>query len=155
VLPGLELSLVADALALLFVTLSAVLWLVTTVYAIGYLEGSPNRTRFFSFFSLCVTATTGIAMAGDLFTFVLFYEALTWATYPWWSTGAPRRPSEAGRRYLVYTLASGPCWSWAPSGSRWRRGRGLRPGAWWTRRRRRRRPAATWPSSSSSWPGSR
>jgi multicomponent Na+:H+ antiporter subunit D len=77
-----RLTLVGDPLALLFVTLSAVLWLLTTVYAIGYLEGSPNRSRFFAFFSLCVTATAGIALAGDLFTFIVFYEALTWATYP-------------------------------------------------------------------------
>jgi len=107
VLPGLELSLVGDALALLFVTLSAVLWLVTTVYAIGYLEGGENRRRFFSFFSLCVTATTGIAMAGDLFTFVLFYEALTWATYPLVIHRGTPEAIQAGRRYLVYTLVSG------------------------------------------------
>jgi multicomponent Na+:H+ antiporter subunit D len=37
-LPGLDLVLRADAEAVLFVTLSSVLWLVTTVYAIGYLE---------------------------------------------------------------------------------------------------------------------
>ena len=57
VLPGIELVFKADTLAMLFVTLSAVLWLLTTVYAIGYLEGSPHRSRFFGFFSLCVTAT--------------------------------------------------------------------------------------------------
>jgi len=107
VLPGLELSLVGDALALLFVTLSAVLWLLTTVYAIGYLEGGANRRRFFSFFSLCVTATTGIAMAGDLFTFVFFFEALTWATYPLVVHAGTPAAIEAGRRYLVYTLVSG------------------------------------------------
>jgi multicomponent Na+:H+ antiporter subunit D len=107
VLPGLELSLVGDALALLFVTLSAVLWLVTTVYAIGYLEGSPNRTRFFSFFSLCVTATTGIALAGDLFTFVFFFEALTWATYPLVVHRGTPEAIRAGRLYLIYTLGAG------------------------------------------------
>jgi multicomponent Na+:H+ antiporter subunit D len=83
---------VGDPLALLFITLSAVLWLLTTVYAIGYLEGSPNRSRFFSFFSLCVTATAGIALAGDLFTFIIFYEALTWATYPSSCIAAPNLP---------------------------------------------------------------
>ena len=38
VLPGLDLALRADALALLFVTLSAALWFLTTLYAIGYLS---------------------------------------------------------------------------------------------------------------------
>ena len=80
--PGLDLVLHADALSVLFVTLSTILWLVTTIYAIGYLEHSPHRSRFFGFFSLCVTATVGLALAGNLFTFVLFYELLTLATYP-------------------------------------------------------------------------
>jgi hypothetical protein len=38
VLPGLEFSLQADPLAMLFIALSAVLWLLTTIYAVGYLE---------------------------------------------------------------------------------------------------------------------
>jgi len=46
---GLDLVLHADGESVLFVTLSTVLWLVTTVYAIGYLEGSPHRSRFFGF----------------------------------------------------------------------------------------------------------
>jgi multicomponent Na+:H+ antiporter subunit D len=107
VLPGLSLTLEGDALALLFVTLSAALWLVTTLYAIGYMQGHENRTRFFSFFSLCVTATTGIAMAGDLFTFVLFYEALTWATYPLVVHSGTPEAVRAGRSYLAYTLGAG------------------------------------------------
>ncbi len=107
VLPGLAFSLVGDGLALLFVTLSATLWLVTTIYAVGYLEGSPNRTRFFAFFSLCVTATTGLAMAGDLFTFVIFYEALTWATYPLVVHRGSPEAIRAGRLYLIYTLTAG------------------------------------------------
>ena len=73
-LPGLDIVLQADSLALLFVSLSAVLWMLTTIYAIGYLEDAPHRSRFFGFFSLCVSATTGIALAGNLFTLLVFYE---------------------------------------------------------------------------------
>ena len=107
VLPGLDLVLKADALALLFVTLSAVLWLFTTLYAIGYLEGAPHRSRFFGFFSLCVTATVGVAMAGNLFTFFLFYELLTLATYPLVVHRGTEQAMRAGHVYLAYTLAGG------------------------------------------------
>jgi multicomponent Na+:H+ antiporter subunit D len=107
VMPGLELTLVGDSLALLFITLSAVLWLITTIYAIGYLEGSPNRSRFFAFFSLCVTATAGIALAGDLFTFIVFYEALTWATYPLIVHRGTAASLRAGRTYIAYTVTGG------------------------------------------------
>src|SRR5690606_38045451 len=49
--PGMTFLLEVDALSLLFITLSAVLWLFTTVYAIGYLEHAQHRARFFAFFS--------------------------------------------------------------------------------------------------------
>ena len=106
-LPGLDLVLRADALSVLFVTLSSVLWLLTTVYAIGYLEGSPHRSRFFGFFSLCVTATVGVALAGNLITFLLFYELLTLATYPLIVHRGTEVAWRAGRSYLIYTVAGG------------------------------------------------
>ena len=106
-LPGLDLVLRAGPLALLFVTLSSVLWLLTTLYAIGYLEGSPHRSRFFGFFSLCVTATVGVALAGNLLTFLLFYELLTLSTYPLVVHRATEVARRAGQTYLVYTLSGG------------------------------------------------
>jgi multicomponent Na+:H+ antiporter subunit D len=106
-LPGLDLVLRAGPLSMLFVTLSTVLWLVTTVYAIGYLEGSPHRSRFFGFFSLCVTATIGVALAGNLITFLLFYELLTLSTYPLIVHRGTEEARRAGRIYLAYTIAGG------------------------------------------------
>lgn len=106
-LPGLELVLHADELGLLFISLSALLWAVTTVYAIGYLEGSPHRSRFFGFFSLSVSATAGIALAGNLFTLFVFYEILTLVTYPLIIHRGTPAALAAGRTYLRYTLPSG------------------------------------------------
>lgn len=107
VLPGLELVFKADALALLFMTLSTLLWLFTTLYAIGYLEGAPHRSRFFGFFSLCVTATMGIAMAGNLFTFFVFYELLTLSTFPLVVHRGTEKSLKGGTVYLAYTLGGG------------------------------------------------
>ncbi|GAB3472224.1 proton-conducting transporter transmembrane domain-containing protein [Azotobacter salinestris] len=106
-LPGAPLLLHADALSLLFVALSSVLWLATTVYAIGYLEGSPLRSRFFGFFSLCVSATVGLALAGNLVSFLLFYELLTLATFPLVVHRGTSGSLRAGRVYLAYTLGGG------------------------------------------------
>lgn len=97
----------ADPLSLLFAALSAVLWLVTTIYAIGYLENSPNRSRFFGFFSFCVSATTGIALAGNLITFIIWYELLTLSTYPLVIHRGTPESMKAGRDYLAYTLGGG------------------------------------------------
>jgi multicomponent Na+:H+ antiporter subunit D len=104
---GVEFLLKADALGIMFVGLSSLLWLFTTIYAIGYLEKSPNRSRFFGFFSLCVASSVGIALAGNLFTFLLFYELLTLSTYPLVVHRGTPESLRAGRVYLFYTLGGG------------------------------------------------
>jgi multicomponent Na+:H+ antiporter subunit D len=107
-LPGMALRLFADSLSVLLVALSSVLWFVTTVYAIAYLEHAPqSRSRFFGFFSLCVTATIGIALAGNLVTFLLFYEMLTLSTYPLVVHRGTAESMRAGRIYLAYTIGGG------------------------------------------------
>ena len=106
-IPNLDLVLQADTLSLFFLILSAGLWLVTTFYAIGYLEGSPYRSRFFGYFSLCVTSTSGVAMAGNLITFLLFYEMLTLVTYPLIVHRGTEEARRVGQSYLVYTLFGG------------------------------------------------
>ncbi|MCF8057310.1 MAG: monovalent cation/H+ antiporter subunit D family protein [Desulfocapsa sp.] len=106
-IPGVDFLLNADPLSALFATLSSVLWLLTTVYAVGYLEGSPNRSHFFGYFSLCVTVTIGIALAGNLVTFLLFYEMLTLTTYPLVIHRGTEKSLRAGRNYLIYAFSGG------------------------------------------------
>lgn len=104
-LPRHDFVLRADALSLLFVTLSTSLWLVTTVYAIAYFERGPNLPRFFGFFNLCVLSATGVALSGTAITFFLFYELLTLATWPLVVHKGDDKSLAAGRTYLTYTLA--------------------------------------------------
>ncbi|MFO7578856.1 MAG: proton-conducting transporter membrane subunit [Nitrosomonas halophila] len=106
-MPDFDLAMQIGPLSVLFLGLSSVLWLATTIYAIGYLEGSPHRSRFFGFFSLCVAATAGVAMASNLFTFLLFYELLTLATYPLIVHRGTDIARRAGQTYLVYTIGGG------------------------------------------------
>lgn len=107
ILPGIDLALGADANSILFVTLSSILWLLTTIYAIGYLEDSPHRSRFFGFFSLCVSATVGIALSANLLTFLVFYELLTVSTYPLVVHRGTQKAMAGGKVYLAYTLIGG------------------------------------------------
>jgi len=105
--PGIVFALGADANSVLFVTLSALLWFWTTLYAVGYLEDSPHRSRFFGFFSLCVTATVGIALSANLITFLIFYELLTVSTFPLVVHRGTRESMGAGKVYLAYTFGGG------------------------------------------------
>ncbi|WP_462320850.1 complex I subunit 5 family protein, partial [Halochromatium sp.] len=107
VVEGLSFVLRVDALGLTFAGLSSLLWLFTTIYAIGYLEDSPNRRRFFGFFSLCVASTLGISLAGNLFTLLIFYELLTLSTYPLVAHRGTPQALAAATVYLRYTLSAG------------------------------------------------
>ena len=108
-IPGVVLHLRADPLGLLFALVASTLWLVTSVYSVGYMRAGryPNQTGYFASFALCVSATIGLAFAANLLTFFLFYEVLTLATYPLVAHNRTDEARAGGRRYLVYTLTAG------------------------------------------------
>lgn len=107
--PGLDLSLVADPLGVYFALVASGLWLVTSVYAIGYMRGhgEKKQTRFYAAFALSLSSTIGVAFAANLLTFVIFYEMLTLATYPLVIHKENREALRSGRMYLGYALTAG------------------------------------------------
>lgn len=107
--PGVPLHLVADPLGIVFALVASGLWILTSVYSIGYMRGhgEANQTRYFAAFSLCLAATIGVAFAKNLLTFLLFYEVLTLATYPLVAHRESKEAVRAGRMYLAYALTGG------------------------------------------------
>jgi len=107
--PGIALSLRADTLGVFFALIASGLWILTSVYSIGYVRGldEHKQTRYFASFAVCLSATIGIAFAANLLTFVFFYEILTIATYPLVIHRETKVAIAAGRKYLVYTLTAG------------------------------------------------
>ena len=106
---GLPLALQADALGVLFATLASFLWILTTVYSVGYMRGKREhaQTRYFACFAIVMGATMGVALSANLFSLFLFYEILTIATYPLVVHEETEEAFAAGRKYLVYTLSGG------------------------------------------------
>ena len=122
-LPGIELLLDADAFSVLLVALSSVLWFVTTLYAIAYLEHSPqSRSRFFGFFSLCVTLDHRHRPGGQSRHLSAVLRDAHAVDLP--AGGAPgnRRSMRAGKVYLAYTIGGGSlflaavAWLWTIAG---------------------------------------
>jgi multicomponent Na+:H+ antiporter subunit D len=83
-MPGLTIAFTVEPLGMLFAALASGLWLINSIYSVGYMRGNKekNQTRFFACFALALSATMGIAFAGNLFTLFLCYELLTLSTYP-------------------------------------------------------------------------
>ncbi|MHB1135971.1 MAG: proton-conducting transporter transmembrane domain-containing protein [Coriobacteriia bacterium] len=106
-LPGIDLSVHADLTGLLFSAVASVLWFVTLVYAIGYMDHANDRARFFGFFALCIAAANGVALASDPISLFLFYEILSLTTYPLVVHSGTAEARAAGKKYLLYALTGG------------------------------------------------
>ena len=101
-MPGLGLGFEVEPLGLLFALVASGLWVLTSLYGFGYMRGhhEKNQTRFFTCFAIAIAAALGIAFAGDLVTLFLFYEILTFSTYPLVTHAGTDAAVKAGRLYL-------------------------------------------------------
>lgn len=108
VVPGLEIAFKVEPLGMLFAALASGLWIVNSIYSIGYMRGNneSKQTRFYVFFAIALAATMGIAFAGNLFTLFLFYELLTLSTYPLVAHKGDEKSVRAARVYLGILLTT-------------------------------------------------
>ena len=108
VLPGIEIAFRVEPLGMLFAALASLLWIVNSIYSIGYMRGNKesHQTRFYIFFAIALSATMGIAFADNLFTLFLFYELLTLSTYPLVSHKGDAKTVQSARIYLGILLAT-------------------------------------------------
>ncbi len=107
-LPGLSLEFDLEPLGLIFATVAAVLWPITTVYAGGYVraEGTPAQTRFFVFFALTIGAAMWIALSGNLVTLLIGYELMTLFTWPLVAHDGTAEARRGARTYVVVLLVT-------------------------------------------------
>ncbi len=107
-LPGVELKFHVDGLGLLFASTASFLWILTTVYSMGYMRtlNEHAQTRYYACFAGSLSATMGVAFCANLFTLFLFYEILTFITYPLVIHKESPEAYSAGRKYIVYLLGT-------------------------------------------------
>lgn len=108
VMPGLSIAFSVEPLGMLFAALASGLWLINSIYSVGYMRGNneKNQTRFYACFALALSATMGIAFAGNLFTLFLFYELLTLSTYPLVAHKGDAATVRSARIYLGVLLST-------------------------------------------------
>lgn len=108
IMPGLEISFRVDALGVLFALVASFLWVVTTLYAIGYMRAhaEDNQTRFYVFFAVSIASVMAIAFSANLFTLFIFYEMLTLATYPLVTHAGTAKARAGGRTYITLLIGT-------------------------------------------------
>lgn len=124
--PEVAIALSVEPLGMLFALVASFLWIITTIYAIGYMRGhhEQNQTRFYICFAIAISAVMGVAYSGNLFTLFVFYEMLTISTYPLVTHAGTDKAKAGGRIYLgilistsVLFLLFALIWTWQLAGT--------------------------------------
>ncbi len=125
-LPGLSLAFEVEPLGMMFALLASFLWIVTSVYSIGYMRGhgEKNQTRFYAYFAVALCGAVGVAFAANMFTLFVFYEVLTLSTYPLVTHAGTDKARRGGRVYLGLLLGTSIgflllaiVWTWSLAGT--------------------------------------
>ena len=125
-LPGLALQLTVEPLGMLFALLASLLWIVTTIYSIGYMRArrEKHQTRFYACFAVSLWAAVGMAFAGNLLSLFVFYELLTLSTYPLVTHAGTPAARHGGRVYIGVLLGTSISflllaiiWTWQLAGT--------------------------------------
>ena len=127
--PGLDFMLEVDALGLIFALVASSLWILNSIYSIGYmyrLYGADfeGQERYWSCFALAILAAMGIAFSGNLLTLFLFYELMTFSTWPLITHHRSAASKRSGRIYLFILVGSSTLllltaivWTWVLTGT--------------------------------------
>ena len=108
VLPGVAFGFKVEPLGMLFALVASSLWIVNSIYSIGYMRANdePRQTSYYVCFAVALASTMGVAFAENLFTLFLFYEGLTISTYPLVTHYRDSQAMASGRLYLILLLGT-------------------------------------------------
>ncbi len=104
IVPGIWMFLRVDQLGLVLALGAATLWFLSSMHSIGYMEGAHAQKRYFSFLTLCLAWTVGVAVSGNFFTYLIFYELFSISTYPLIVHEETPDALAAGKKYMIYIL---------------------------------------------------
>ncbi|MBI1385730.1 MAG: monovalent cation/H+ antiporter subunit D family protein [Rhizobiales bacterium] len=106
--PGFSIAFAVEPLGMLFAVIASGLWIVNSIYSIGYMRGNdePRQTVFYLCFAIAIAATIALALSANLVTLFIFYEILTISTYPLVVHKANSEAVAAGRVYLALLMGS-------------------------------------------------
>jgi multicomponent Na+:H+ antiporter subunit D len=105
VVEGLEIRLTVDTLGYYFGLIVSFLWMLATLYSISYIDHKENR--FFAFMAMCESFIIACAFGANMFTYFIFYELMTFGSYPLIIHEETTQARRAGYKYLVYAVSAG------------------------------------------------
>lgn len=89
-----------DEISRVFLFFTAVLWLISGIYARAYLAEDDRRARFFAFYLLAMSGNLGLIVAQDVATFYMFFALMSLSSYGLIVHKRDPQSLRAGRVYI-------------------------------------------------------
>ncbi len=104
---GLGLTFSCTGLQAWLCVLAGFLWLVSGLFSGHYLDGDDKNHRYYMFLLLTEGAIMGVFLSADLFTTLVFFETMSFASYPLVIHWESKEALRAGASYLTYAVIGG------------------------------------------------
>ncbi len=102
---NLRIALRVDTLGYYFGLLISFMWMLATIYSLRYIDHKEDR--FFGFLLLVLSFSLGAAFAENMITYFIFYELMTFGSYPLIVHEETPEARKAALKYLVYAIFGG------------------------------------------------
>ena len=97
----------ADGFRIIFASVTAFMWMMTTIFSKEYLAHARNRNRYYFFLLVTFGATMGVFLSDDLFTTFVFFEIMSLASYVCVIHDEKKETMYAGAVYLAVAVIGG------------------------------------------------
>ena len=104
---GTGVHLKLDMFRYIFVSLTVVIWLLTTLYSTQYLINYKNRNRYYLFFMLTLASTIGIFISENFLNLFTFFEIMSFTSYGLVISDEDDYSHDAGNTYIIMAVTGG------------------------------------------------
>ncbi len=104
---GFGLNFTLDGFRLIYGTVAALMWMMTTILSRQYFAHHHNRNRFYLFLLLTFGATMGVFLSADLYTMFIFFEIMSFTSYVWVAQEENEPSLRAALTYLAVAVIGG------------------------------------------------
>lgn len=96
-----------DGFRSVYAVIIALMWFVTLLFSPEYNAHHHNRNRYYFFNLLTLGATMGVFLAGDLYTAFIFFEVMSFTSFPWVIQEETPGAVKAANTYLAVAVIGG------------------------------------------------
>jgi len=104
---GFRIFLEMDGFRCIYAIITALMWMMTTIFSREYFAHYRNRNRYYFFMLLTFAGTMGVFLSSDLITTFLFFEMMSFTSYVMVLHDEKPAAIEASKTYMAVAVIGG------------------------------------------------